>query len=201
MPFLYPTSRKFPVDEVCERIVRELEKRDWKVPDINVKFYSYGSFQKVDTISGPNFKLWFCRAQRQLNLQYNDTAAVTELVIPQKELHIFEDESGPTYNIYVGKDWESDKEWFISSSKVNTKLNKQPRRHLHYSGSASTTKRYTYQYTRPTYLVHDNDLGREFDLKIGDPKYFVTQDVMLEFKYWLEENVVAYILAQTLVTK
>ena len=47
MQFLYPTSRMFPVDEVCEKIVRELEKRDWNVPDINVEFYSYmATFKK-----------------------------------------------------------------------------------------------------------------------------------------------------------
>ena len=155
----------------------------------------------MDTISGPNFKLWFCRVQHQLNHQYNDTAAITELIIPKKELHIYEDESGPTFNVYVGKDWENDKKWFISSSKVNTKLNKLPRRHLHYSGSASATERFTYRNTRPTYLVHNNDLGREFDPEIGDPKFYVTQDVMLEFKSWLEKNVLDYIIAQPLATK
>lgn len=201
MQFLYPKSRQFPVDEVCEKIVRELEKRDWNVPDIKVKFRSCGGFPMVDLITGQSFKISFGRAQGQLSPQYYNTAAVSEIVIPMKELHLFEDESGPTLNIYVGDDWEAEKVWFMTSSKVHTKLSGQPRRHLRYSGSASTTERITYRKIRPTYLIHNNDLGREHNLKNGDPKFYVTQEVMKDFKTWLENNVLAVILAQPVITK
>jgi len=30
MQFLYPISRQFPFDDTCEKIVRELEKRNWR---------------------------------------------------------------------------------------------------------------------------------------------------------------------------
>ena len=41
--FLYPYSRQFPFDEVAEKIVRAIEKRNWKVPGITVEFDIYGS--------------------------------------------------------------------------------------------------------------------------------------------------------------
>ena len=41
--FLYPHSRQFPFDEVAEKIVRELKKRNFDIPGIEVELDSYGS--------------------------------------------------------------------------------------------------------------------------------------------------------------
>jgi hypothetical protein len=157
--FLYPHSRQFPFDEVCEQIVRALEERN-----------------------------------------YNDTAAVTEIVIPRKELHVYDDESGPTFRVYVGKNWPKDQERWFNGSKVNSKLNGEPRWYLQYSGGcfcgqAGTLHIHTGQ--RNAMLVHTNDLGREYDRKGREPKQYYTKTVFLEFTKWLESNVLAWILKTT----
>lgn len=136
--FLYPRLRQFPIDEVAEKIVRAIEKRNWKVPGITVEFDIYGSgeakYKMVSSIIGENFKLYFCRIQGRLNERWNDIAALHSVCIPKQILEVYSDGSGSTYYLYVGKDWESDKEWFMNSIKVNSKLNKEPRRYLRYCG-------------------------------------------------------------------
>jgi hypothetical protein len=195
--FLYPHSRQFPFDEVCEQIVRALEERNWNVPGISVEFDVYGTgdekYRMVRHIKGQNFKLWFCRVQGNMG-HYNDTAAVTEIVIPRKELHVYDDESGPTFRVYVGKNWPKDQERWFNGSKVNSKLNGEPRWYLQYSGGcfcgqAGTLHIHTGQ--RNAMLVHTNDLGREYDRKGREPKQYYTKTVFLEFTKWLESNVLA----------
>lgn len=221
--FLYPRSRQFPFDEVCERIVRELERRNWNVPGIEVDFDVYGSgeskYQMVRHLKGADFKLWFCRTQGSAGDGYNDTAAVTEIVIPQKELHVHKDESGPTFYIYVGDDWENDKGRFMNGSKVNSKLNSEPRTYLEYKGTcrcssnagasfeaigfitsmiSGDTKKiaqmgHSHPGRRSPLLVHTNNLGREYDPKESDPVEFSTSAVMDEFKLWITNNVLGLI--------
>ena len=202
--FLYPISRQFPFDKVSEQIIRELEKRNWEVPGLDVEFYVYGTgaqkFRHVSRLRGEGFLLWFCRVQRLLpGGRWNDVAAVSELIIPGKQLNVYEDESGPTLYVYVGSDWEKDKGWFCCSSKVNTKLNGEPRRHLEYHGRHRLPDDegafdWYLPSRRPRFLYHDNDLGREYDLKEGDPLYYLTKDIMEEFRLWMTDNVLNYIL-------
>lgn len=201
MQFLYPCSRQFPFDSACEAIVRELEKRNWQVPGISVSFYDYGSgdlkFRKVDTVSGEDFKIWFCRVQGRIaDSHWNDTAAATEIVIPQQEIHVYEDESGPTLYCYVGNNWEADRERFMSGPKVNSKLRGEPRRYLVYEGSAGLDGRYRYSNERSRYLVHDDDIGREYGLRPHEPKYFKTDKVMEEFQKYLTKVVLRNIMEQ-----
>lgn len=208
--FLYPKSRQFPVDEVCEQIVRELEKRNWRVPGIDVEFYSYGginNYRMVNSIrgviGGNNFKLRFCRGQGSLPGGFNDIAAVTELFIPEKQLDIFEDESGPRLYLYVGGDWKWDREWFLTGSKVHSKLQNKPRMYLVYKGSWKRPHEPGYNYTYPKqrspWLVADNDLGREYDPGKGDPEFFSTDDVLSEFAAWLKKIVLSHIKSQPIV--
>ncbi|MFA5197818.1 MAG: hypothetical protein WC437_05370 [Patescibacteria group bacterium] len=232
LEFLYPTSRQFPVDEVCEQIVRELEKRNWQVPGINVEFHEYGSgaqkFRAVLRIKSQDFKLWFCRVQRTMpGGRWNDTAGVTEIVIPKKELHVYEDESGPTFYLYVGDDYERDREKFVNGSKVNSKLNGEPKLYLEYkggcdcratggasseavgfltatlTGDAEKLARMTHTHSgrRPPLLVHTNDLGREYDPEGDEPKLFRIAEVMAEFKQYLEEVVLKMVVAHPIPTE
>lgn len=223
--FLYPKSRQFPFDEVCEQIVRALEERNWSVPGITVDFDVYGTgaqkYRTVRHIRGDGFKLWFCRPQARMG-NWNDTAAVTEIIIPQKELHVYEDESGPTYYVYVGKDWDSDKEQFLNGSKVNSKLSGKPRTYLKYKAGCDcratagasfsamgffdawlgqdakklAALNHTHPGRRSPMLVHDNDLDREYEPKSGEATSYRTNDVFTEFTRWLEDNLLAQILAQ-----
>ncbi len=220
MQFLYPTSRQFLVDEVSERIIRELEERNWNVPGITVDFHNYGSgaqkFRHVNYIKGQDFKLWFCRKQSTLpGGRLNDNAAVTEIVIPRKELHIYEDESGPTFYLYVGNDWEKDREKFMNGSKVNSKLNLETKTYLVYKGgcncqatsgasfdaisfltaqlngdvAAMYQMYHTHPGRRPPYLVHTNDLGREYNPVGKQPRGFWTNNVIEEFRDYLTDVV------------
>jgi len=239
MQFLYPKAEQFPFDEVCGKIVHELAKRHWQVPGIRVGLDEYGEgdskYRMVSKIEGRDFKLWFCRVQGSApGGRFNDIAAVTELVIPKKELHVYEDESGPTFYLYVGNNYARDRERFMNGSKVNSKLHKEPRIYLKYkggcdchatagaafeaigfltatiSGDKDKLARLTHTHSgrRSPLLVHDNDLGREYEpergkwnwlkwrRESGDPVMFKTADIMAEFKQYLEENVLKKILAQ-----
>ena len=188
--FLYPYSRQFPFDEVAEKIVRALEKRNWKVPGVTVEFYTYGSgeakYKKVQYIRGENFMLHFCRVQGSLNQYLNDTAAMNEVYIPKQGIEVYDDESGPTYYLYVGEDWEQDKQWFIDSIKVHSKLDKKPRKYLKYKGN-------TYK-GRATKLIHDNDLNREYSPEGDEPQTINLGKKFQEFSLWLEKFVLDYIL-------
>lgn len=188
--FLYPTSRQFPFDEVAEKIVRAIEKRNWKVPGLTIEFDTYGSgeakYQLIRTITGDNFKLYFSRIQGRLDRYWNNSAALYEICIPNQIIKVYEDESGPTYYLYVGKDWEADKDWFMNSIKVNSKLNKEPRRYLKYSGNTYCR--------RAIELVSNNDLDREYSPKCTEPTRINLSEKFDEFTTWLEKNVLEYIL-------
>lgn len=187
---LYPRSRQFPFDEVAEKIVKALEKRNWKVPGITVEFHTYGSgeakYKMVEYIKGKNFRLHFSRSQGSLNNYLNDIAALYKVHIPMQSIAVYDDESGPTYCLYVGKDWERDKDWFMNSIKVHSKLNKEPRKYLKYSGNMYRG--------RKKELVYDNDLGREYSPVGDEPQRINLEEKFKEFTSWLEKFVLEYIL-------
>lgn len=193
--FLYPKSRQFLFDEVCEEIVNAIEKRNWKVPGLRIKFSNYGSGEAkycyVSEICGDEFKLHFCRVQGKLG-KYNDIAAVSEITIPLQQICVHDDESGPTYYLYVGEDWEADKDKFINGIKVNSKRKKEPRTYLMYEGGWDGV--HLYQGRRPPLLLSYNDLGREYEPEGDEPTEFVLEDKLKEFTDWLNENVLGYIL-------
>lgn len=200
----YPDrSKKFPFDATCGQIVRALEERNFQVPGIKVTFrYENGKPSEVDTIEGNDFRLWFCRIQGIVSERKNDIAAVKKLNIPGQELHVYSDDSGPTYYKYVGNNWEKDRDYFMNSPKVNSKLYKEPRTYLLYKGAwipqgrdklfrGALIVEQPYERGIAPYLVHDNDLGREYDLGPNDIPYYETKKVMEEFDNWLINNVLA----------
>ncbi len=196
--FLYPYVLQFPFDSVAVQIVKEIEKRNWKVPGLELDFDTYGSgeekFQYLRTIRGKDFKLFFCRYQGHLNHIYNDVAGLREVVIPRQEIHVFDDESGPRYYLYVGDDWDADKDWFISSIKVNSKLNKKPRKYLVYEGQSEYCVADNIL-ARSKKLIATDDLDREYLPKGDEPITIDLDHKFAEFKLWLEENVLDYILS------
>ena len=228
--FLYPKARLFPFDEVCEQIVRALKERNWSVPGITVDFNVYGSgaakYRTVCAVKGEDLKLWFCRVQGLMG-KWNDLAAITEIIIPGKELHVYDDESGPTYIVYAGLDWESDKEWFFASNKVNSKLRGEPRQYLKYKAGCDCSRtngasfpavefltaaltddtqalagmHHTHSGQRSPLLIHDNDLNREYDLEEGEVQVYQTEDVFAEFTQWLQGNVLPRIETQPILSE
>ncbi len=193
--FAFPTRTQFgELDEVCNNIVRELEKRNFKVPEIDVEFYS-GRREgiTVNSIKGQDFKIWFCGIETH------------EINIPQKELSVYDDESGPRFYLYVGKNWEKHKKSFMYGSKMHSKLKRRPRRYLQYSGAfgkpgeeLASCYPASWNNTRRPFLIHNNDLNREYDPQGNEPRFFVTEDVMKEFTEWLKENVLNDITKQPL---
>lgn len=101
--FYYPRSTVYPVDGVCTRIVKALEKRNWRCKGIEVIFedlqYNSETYRKVHKIKGEHFLLSFGRIQGMICV-WNDTAAIECISLPKKELSLFADYSGPTFKVY-----------------------------------------------------------------------------------------------------
>jgi hypothetical protein len=201
---LYPRSRQYPFDQVCELIVRTLESFEWNVEGLNVKFYEYGrGYKRVSEISGADFKLLYGRIQGRIDSYWNDTAAVDEIVIPKMELHVYEDESGPDFYHYVGNDWDSDKYGFMHGMKNHSKMDKKPRIYLLYTGGQIKPNdpgiQYTYDGRRSPFLVNDNDCGREYEPVGNEPTFFVTDEIFYQITKWLVDNVLSGLLSQKVV--
>ena len=193
MQFLYPKSRQFPFDEVGEQIVRALEARAWKVPGFSVEFREYGSgAQKLRYVSSiqsdqsaidlahHDVRIEFGRPQGLLpGGRWNDTAAVNEVRFLRRSLRVYDDESGPTYYIYVGDAWECDRStWW---SRPNARLNKEPRLCVKYSG-------WRPYHGRASSLAWDKD-GREYGPEGEEPQSFPTHEVMEEVRAYLRDIV------------
>lgn len=200
MEFLYPGFQKrFAFDLACEQIVRELQKRNWKVPGVSVEFYDYGEegrkFRMVSWIKSRNFKLWFCRVQGSLNHGWNDIAGISHITIPERELRVYSrPEEGPNLYRYIGDDYERDREEFMSHTKYRDEDGRGL--YLRYEGSCDCRKTaegrwilHTHNGCRPPFLLHTSDRGQEYDLRGDEPEFFQTETVMKEFKEYLE-NVV-----------
>lgn len=200
MQFLYPTSRQFPFDAACEQIVRALELRGWTVPGLVVEFCDYGSgAQKLRYVSSitsdqsaidlgqHDVSIEFGRPQGRLPCgRWNDTAAVQEIRIARRSLRVYADDSGPTYEIYVGPDWERDRStWW---SRPNQRLNKEPRSSVKYRG------RSLWRGVRAAMLTWDQD-NREYGPEGDEPQSFCTADVMEEVRIFLHDVVLAAIEA------
>lgn len=197
--FLYPRYQLYPFDAVAAQIVHALEARNWQVPGVRVEFDSYGSgwekYTLVRELSGEDFLLRFGRIQAHLSDNWNDTAAVSELIIPGKQLDVYEDYSGPTLYVYVGRNWKRDRDDFLHSLKVNAKLYHMPRQFLQYTGSIYHDQHVTIDNRLMPYLTSDSDLGRQYEPRGREPRFYRTDDVLAEFTRWFTNNVLGYILS------
>ncbi len=152
---------QYPVDDVCKNMVEVIARKGWDIPGIDVTFDTHGDeespLMQVRTISGGElgnkWRLWFCRPEFT-NGRWNITTGISQINTPKQELSVFEDGSGPSLELYAGKDWAKDEDRFLTGSKVNSKLNKEPKWYLKYTGQGSN-------------MVHDNDLGREYEPEKG----------------------------------
>lgn len=160
---LRPFIKVFPFDETCSELINVLESKNFDVPQLEITFsdYGQGQYRKINTVKGNDFRLWFCRKQKQMG-EWNDIAAVTDLIIGDISLSVYADGSGPTMNIYVGSNLHNDMQWWLANSRaINAKLLKEPRRSIHYEGSCSPNGgRYSYHHNE--YLVQTTDSGRSY---------------------------------------
>lgn len=216
-PFLFPTARVYPFDETCEAIVRALVERNYKVPGVEVDLKDYALGRYVSVVEGEDFRLWFCRGQARRG-EWNDVAAVARITTPKESLGVYSDMSGPTYNVLVAPECFDLKSWLASGGDVNSRLRGRPRSYLHYSGRGDTAGRH---YVTPApYVVHDDDLGREYSpsqLQEGEmpsvawqhaaknagndpthdaPRVLCSRTLYENFDRWLRENVLPRFLTE-----
>lgn len=197
--FLYPTKLQFPFDAVCGQIVRALEARAWKVPGLVVELREYGTGQQllrhVSSIKSDqsaidlghhDVRIEFGRPQGLLpEGRFNDCAAVNEIQLARRSLRVYDDESGPTYNVYVGDAWERDRStWW---TRPNARLDKEPRLCVRYSGWRPYAG-------RASRLAWDKD-GREYGPEGDEPQTLDTHVVMEEFRSYLQDVVLPAIEA------
>ena len=197
--FLFPTATQYRIDQGCSEIVQTLHKRHFAVAGVEITFETYSNvkniYTMVDTIKIPDIDLYlrFGRDQGYIDSNRFNTAAVSDLAIPRKLLNVYSDYSGPTLYVYVGKNWEHDKDRFINGSHVNSKLYGEPRTYLKYKGSSNPKGGSSYQNQWNSYLANDNDLDREYSPTFREVTYYKTDDIMTEFESFLVQNVLTYI--------
>ncbi len=186
---LYPTSRQFPFDEITYKIVKALEMRNWEVPGITVEFFTYGlgeaKYKMVGKITGEDFRMFFHRKQRSLGNDYNDIAGLSELAIPREYIRVYADDSAPTYCLYVGDNWEDNKDSFMNGSNMHAKLDKKPKTYLKYNSDSGQVC--------PKYLQAWSDGDREYLPEGNEPKQVNLKKKFGTFVRWLQVNVLDYI--------
>jgi hypothetical protein len=204
MQFLYPQSRQFPFDEAGERIVRALHARDWKVPGFVVTFYDYGSGdqklrhvaditsdQSAIDLGQHDVKIHFGRVQGRLpGDRLNDLAAIDAVRYGSRLLRVYGDESGPTFNVYVGDNWERDRATYWDH--YNAKLEGCPRKCLRYSGRSG------YQNSRAASLDAEPD-HREYGPVGDEPISYDTSDIMQAVRSYLQDVILPAIEAYPVV--
>lgn len=175
---LRPRSKQYPeIDGPAARLVEVLERRGWSAPGVHVEFRTYALGTMVSEVTGEGWRVWYCRVQGG-NAQWNDTAAVSEIVIGERALSVYEDWSGPRLAVYVGP--RPAPANLSSFSGMNERLHGQPRTVLLYEGSAEPKRGRMYTRQRNPYLAHNNDLERMHDPRDGEPTHYRTADVLRE---------------------
>lgn len=188
-------NARFPFDDICKSIFSRIHDRNFHVPGIKVDLSSRLCFAKIENY---DFKISFGR----------EAQCVSEIIIPKKRLCVYEDESGPNLYIYVGNNYERDRYKFMGML-LHSRLHGEPRMYLKYTGGCDCMETagasfgahellnaklsrdsqifHTHIGCRQPLLVHDNDLGREYDLEGDEPKFFQTSEIFEEFRKYLEE--------------
>ena len=174
------------------------------MPGFAVEFLDYGSgAQKLRYVSSiksdqsaidlahHEVTIEFSRPQGHLpGGKWNDIAAVNEVRLAKRILHVYPDESGPSYYVYVGTNWERDRAtWW---SRPNTRLLGEPRMCIKYSGKSRWLG------VRASTLTWDED-GREYGPESDDPRSFETAKVMEEFRDYLRDVILPAIEAHSTV--
>lgn len=130
---MFPDTRQFPFDEVCLKILKALEKRNWRVQGLAIEMHETIKqgfrFRKVTAIRGPDFQILFHRIFKP------DCQAASRINIPQEELHVFPDESGPLFFYYSGENWEEDGPTFMDENKFTYNKDKMSKKLSRYEGN------------------------------------------------------------------
>ncbi|HTE57183.1 MAG TPA: hypothetical protein VK694_00405 [Verrucomicrobiae bacterium] len=196
--FLYPNSRRFLFDKVCDEIVRALEARNWDVPGILVNFRTFGTgaakYRMVSEIQGADFKVTLgCHTFHGSQ----SVIGATEVIIPRQHIMVYHNWLSPVYYVYAGTDWLADKErWVSVQPKSSSKADRVPRWYLRYTGDCfcnASDRRHTHAGSGPSLLVHTSD-NFEYDPVGDEPTMYDTDEVFEDFAQWLRSNLLDWIL-------
>ena len=175
--FIFPGSRRYPVDEVCEEIVRALCKCRFRARGLKVEVMRPASenVAYVTRIQGANFEIEF------ETREFDGTQAATRIHIPGRELRLGNCEQHIFLHVC-----EDDPE--VASGEKNH----GPNSLCVYKGSegGARIEPLTPKQQVPIFLVATDDSRW---LELGRPANLLTRDVLLQFRCWLKENVLAHI--------
>jgi hypothetical protein len=109
--------KQFPFAQTIEQIVAKLAERNWVFPGIKTTFWDNGA--GLMTLCGDDWGILF--------YSYHDKPMwIAQVAIKGMEIAVFDDESGPAFYYYVGKNWERDKEKFILTTKIHSRMDNKP---------------------------------------------------------------------------
>lgn len=172
-----------PMERAGGLLVRELARVGWEVPGIEVAIDTYGQgdnlIRRVRKISGATeagpFSLRFS-AQQAHKGRFNVMTGLSEATIPPGlQIVFYDDRSGPTGYLYLGKDWKADGAAWMNDAKVNSKLNNKPKTYLRYSGHGGRGM-----------MAHDSDLGREYSPDSRQPTRMDSNKVAAQVVEFIE---------------
>lgn len=192
MSILFPRTTQYgDIDKAALRLATLLRDHAPKVWASGLSFITrnYGNNLTVyDDVTGPNFSIHFGRPQGLApgGGHWNDCGALSKVTLGRASVSLYQDFSGPSFLIHVGSNWASEKtNWLKYAWCVNTKLSKKPKFALRYQAQDERHAQIWYAHGRrlSTYLVNDNDLGREYDAEPakGEIVAFHTRKVLDKF--------------------
>lgn len=196
-----PDHGQFPFDVTVSLIVREFVRRGLEVPGLSVDLDVYGTGEdraaRISRISGEDFFIQLSRSTGRVpgDSRLSALCAASEIGMPRATISVYEDLSGPSYWRYVGGDWARDRDSFFRGFRVNSRLLGEPRTYLRYvaccscGGATYHRVRHRHRNVASDLLVHDDDLGREYELGPGDPSELRVADVLAEFDRYLRDVV------------
>ena len=169
--FLFPESRKYPVDEVCEQIVRALHARDFAVPGLTVETVrlSWTSAFFVRRVHGANFELEFEPRESAAGIE------VSRLHIPGRELRL----SNYEQHIFLHLCHENPEAAADADNHRASSL-------CVYRGSESGAWIQPPEPRLPVYLIATEDSRWS---ELDRPQHFLTRNVFIQFNRWLREHV------------
>jgi len=191
--FLAPKSRAYPhLDEAASELVALLREHPVHGLTMTTRHYG-GGYEVVESVRGdewarehklPLFCLSFGRPQGRASDPYwNDCGALAAICVERKHLRIYGDLSGPAFGLFVGNEaaWERGADqWLRYGPGVNSRLRGEARTYLRYSGRADSEGRRIASHRINPYLVHTDDLGREYSPVGDEPRVFNTIEVLQE---------------------
>lgn len=163
------------VSKACDKVVEALEKRNWKMPGIDVKKMD----MSVKTITKENefgieFFSWLGRGVSSIRIN-----------IPEKELTVYDD-GYPIFYTYVGKNWKADQKGFVFGDKIWEKEYEKPQTYLKYEGQWNSKNINLPSVERlPPHLVARKD-PREYSPQGDEPLFYETDKVFKVFVDYLE---------------